>query len=80
MPTKQPCDCCKAEMAMMADVVRKGGIYWKCDKCGNSGVIQADSATAKQVRLAAKTPAPKSIGIDFEPDQCPVCSGKIKEG
>jgi rubrerythrin len=63
---------------MMETVVKAGGIYWRCNNCRRSGVIGADSELAKSIRLTSKTPAPEPIGIDFNPEQCPVCSGKVK--
>jgi len=78
MPSKDPCPACKEELTMMANVVKQGGIYWRCNKCHHSGVVGADSELSKKVRLTSKTPAPDPVGIDFDPEQCPVCSGKIK--
>lgn len=78
LPIKQPCDKCKHELHMMELVVKRGGIYWRCEKCGNSGVLSEHSKISKQVRELAKTPAPASIGLDLEPEQCPVCSGTVQ--
>lgn len=79
LPMAAPCRVCQLELSMMEEVVRKGGVYWRCAKCGNCGVIAAENELAKTLRKASKTPAPEAIGIELDPEQCPVCSGKINK-
>ena len=80
LPASQPCDTCQKELSLHASVVAKGGVYWKCTKCGNSGVIKHTSPFSTMVRKAHGLNTPdsagvfKPCGIDFEgKEQCPIC-------
>lgn len=77
------CDKCKKMLEEHDSVVvNEGGIYWKCSKCGSSGVIKPSGMT-KMVREKMKLDKPEMIGdkkifqkcgIDFEgTENCPVC-------
>ena len=80
LPSMDICDACKLELKAHADEVAMGGVYWKCNKCGQSGVVKNTSDFAKQVRDAHKIYAPDPCGVDFTDDadtMCPICSGVI---
>ena len=69
LPASEPCDKCKEH----SEIVKKGGVYWKCSTCGSEGVLKV-SPLSKKVRKLHKIPAPGKCGIDFEGTQlCPVC-------
>jgi ribosomal protein L37AE/L43A len=72
IPSSEPCDECKAKQATCNDEVKRGGIYWKCRKCGSEGAIKAEHPLAKQVREQMKIEAPAPCGIDLT-GQCPLC-------
>lgn len=67
-------DCIKAEEACQ-QVVKEGGIFWRCVDCKSTGAIKGDAELAKQVRKEMGIPAPKPCGIEFSREHnCPVCS------
>ncbi|MBF0553240.1 MAG: hypothetical protein HQK96_01640 [Nitrospirae bacterium] len=53
--------------------VSKGGIYWKCDKCGSTGAVKATSELSKNIRKKMKIEPPNPCGVVLLPEQCPVC-------
>ena len=66
------CAECEAEQKAFDDVVRTGGVYFRCKRCGSQGVIRADVELAKKVREHAKIEAPNPVGVEL--DECPECS------
>lgn len=36
----EPCDECKEKQKACDDEVKRGGVYWKCNKCGSEGAIK----------------------------------------
>ena len=63
------CDDCTAEYnSTVADVMKAGGIHWRCKECGRIGLILGDSPIAIETRLRHKVVPPKPIGIEF--DRC----------
>ena len=82
LPSSEPCETCKLELKSHKEEVAKGGVYWKCDKCHNSGVIKVTSDFAAEVRKAHNIFAPDPCGVDFTDDadtMCPVCSGIVNK-
>ncbi len=68
------CDGCKAELAEYEEIVRSGGVYWRCKDCGSSGVIKPNSTFCQMVRNQAGIQAPDPIGVEFSKEHdCPVC-------
>lgn len=72
IPASEPCDECKAKQAAADEEVRRGGVYWKCTKCGSEGAIKAEHPLSKAVREKAGIEAPNPVGVDMT-GQCPVC-------
>lgn len=70
------CDACKTEIKEWEEIVRAGGVFFRCD-CGAEGVVKSDSEMAKAVREHSKIFAPKPVGLSIA--KCPNCSPK-KEG
>ena len=68
-----PCDDCNAEMEEHAEVVKAGGVYWRCEDCGRTGAIRHTSPFAQLVRdeLGVKPPDPCIAG--FSKNACPAC-------
>jgi len=64
LPASQPCKSCMDELKEHAEIVKAGGIYWKCGDCGQSGVIKK-TKFADMIRKAHKIEAPKSCGVEF---------------
>lgn len=78
------CDNCIQEIKEHEKLVADGGVYWRCLKCGKSGVILAHSEFAKAVRNAHKLAEPdtegkyKPCGAEFdESAPCPACTREI---
>lgn len=65
------CAECEAKQKECDEVVRAGGIYFKCTGCGSEGAIKADSKTAKAVREKSGIKAPDPVGLECT--ECPVC-------
>ena len=67
------CDECIKMDKEMKEVVREGGVYWKCSKCNSSGALRATSDLSMLTRETSGIKAPESVGFDFEGKRCPVC-------
>ena len=72
IPSNEPCDECKAKQAAVKEEVERGGVYWKCTKCGSEGAVKAGHPLSVRVREQMKIEAPKPCGVDLT-GQCPVC-------
>ena len=70
------CPDCEEEIAKQENLVRLGGIFWRCSECGSSGVIRPGTDMALMVRhkLGILTPAP--CGIELTSGNCPICQGR----
>lgn len=66
------CKECKAELAHHDALVRQGGVYWKCQKCGSTGVVQPGTLPALTTRHRLGIVAPKPCGMVIS--CCPVCA------
>ena len=62
-----------------AALVRQGGVYWRCQACGSFGVIRPGTGMAIAARHTAQIAAPKPVGVDFTPQECPVCTERMQE-
>lgn len=60
------CDACAAELKEHEAIVADGGIYFKCDQCGSSGVIRGSAQLAQALRRKTGKAAPEPIGVRFE--------------
>lgn len=65
LPASQPCNKCQKELETFDNIVKEGGVYFKCTEWGSTGVIKADTEFAKAVRKTSKVEAPDPIGIEF---------------
>jgi len=72
------CDECKKLEDDTAQMVREGGVYFKCAKCGSAGAIKGTHELAIEVRKKLEVEAPKPCGIEFDEKTCPVCTGALK--
>lgn len=68
------CDNCRR----VFDEVHKGGIHWKCTDCGSAGAIKAWHPLAEAVRAHTKIAAPDPVGVEFDKNDCPLCTGAVK--
>lgn len=73
------CEECTAKMEEHAALVRQGGIYWRCQTCGSSGIIRPGTKFALMVRHKTQIVAPNPVGVDFTSEECPTCQAKIGE-
>ena len=75
------CEECENKSKEAEEIVKAGGIYWKCSDCGSSGAIRAESGMAKAVRAHTGVAPPKPTGIEFSKEEhCPVCGPDAQEG
>lgn len=69
LPASQLCDDCKKEMVEHAEIVRQGGVYWKCEECNRSGVIRpgefSNSVRSAHARHHGVPTWDKPCGIGF---------------
>jgi len=79
-----PCDKCQKKideenerMAEARKEVEAGGVFWKCEKCGSEGAIKRTHPICAEVRKKLNTPTPRSCGVAFTPEECPVCNGEM---
>lgn len=70
-PIPHICDKCIANQNEMIEVVKAGGVFWKC-KYGHEGAIRK-SEYANAVRKSAGVAAPELVGVEFDAEHCPVC-------
>lgn len=74
------CDECEKEILSHKEIVRQGGIYWKCKDCQREGVIKASAPLAGVVREKTGIAPPNPVGIEFTKEQgCPACGGNGNE-
>lgn len=71
------CEQCEADVVMQNEVVKAGGIYWKCENCGRHGAIRAGHPLSKQIRNQMKIKAPNPVGVKFDKHTCPVCTKQV---
>ena len=74
-----PCDACVKIERECAEEVRKGGILWRCEDCGSTGAVKADTPVAKAVRNKTGILPPRPCGVTFTKENCPVCGKKDEE-
>ena len=75
LPSHEPCKKCAKGMNLAAEVVKEGGIFWRCKDCHSEGAIHAHAEVAKLVREQSGVKAPDPVGVEFTKDEdCPVCS------
>lgn len=68
-----PCDYCLDEINEHAEIVAAGGVYFRCLKCNQSGVIK-ENAFSIDVRNEHRIAAPAPCGVEFNQDEpCPKC-------
>jgi hypothetical protein len=70
-------DCLKKKKEHDAEVAR-GGIYWKCERCGSAGVIKAEAPISQNVRKQTGIEPPKPCGVKLDRADCPACSGDVQ--
>jgi hypothetical protein len=65
------CEDCKKTLEEQGAMVRQGGVYFKCRKCGTTGVIRPGHIISLLTRHKMGICAPKPCGIELE--DCPKC-------
>lgn len=60
------CDDCCSELAEWDQIIKNGGIYWRCKSCEKQGVIKPSAPICKAVREEAGIEKPDPIGIEFD--------------
>ena len=72
------CDECKEEIDKFAEMVKCGGIYWKCKDCHVSGVIKP-GPDADNIRKEVGIEAPEACGVILSKINCPSCGESTGE-
>jgi hypothetical protein len=65
VPDNSVCEKCTNELSEWADMVKAGGVYFKCQECGANGIVHAGTELAEQVRESQKIAAPAPVGMEF---------------
>lgn len=73
------CSECLALEELTAEMVKEGGIYWKCDDCHCEGAIGKEHSLSKMVREYAGIAAPDPCGVEFTKKDCPSCGPQEKK-
>lgn len=68
------CDKCRKLQSDVDAMVRDGGVYFKCKKCGSEGGFKKDHPLSGEVRKQLKVDPPKPCGVELE--ECPQCADK----
>lgn len=68
------CPPCDDKRKKSEEMVRQGGILWRCDACGAQGAIRAGHPLAEEVRKKLNIAPPHTAGVTFHKDSCPVCT------
>lgn len=68
------CPACTEKRKKTEEVVRQGGVFWRCAVCGSEGAIRAGHPLAEAVRKQLNIAPPHSAGVTFHKDSCPVCN------
>ena len=68
------CDDCKNKKNECDEVVKEGGVYWRCKKCGSTGAIKKENELSKIVREKLGVETPKPCGVEL--DECPACDNR----
>lgn len=71
------CTDCEKEAKEQFEEVSRGGIFWKCDDCHSHGVLKAGSEYAEAVRVQTRIRPPNPVGISFNRETCPACTGVL---
>lgn len=74
LPASQLCDDCKKEMEENSEIVRQGGVYWKCEECNRSGVIRPGSY-ASSVRAGVA----RQKGVELWTEPCGIGFNKCAQ-
>jgi len=65
LPATELCDSCNEELAQFDEIVKAGGVHWRCLDCGLSGTIgKSDYADMLRDYMEIKPPVP--CGVEFE--------------
>jgi len=68
------CDDCKKKENDAKEMVKNGGIYFKCKICGSEGAIRPNHPLAVEVRNKLNIQKPNPCGVRLDENTCPVCS------
>ena len=72
------CSDCEAKNKEAEEVVRAGGVFWRCSDCNSGGALR-DCDLARAVREKMNIKPPDPCGVEFDKDDCPVCSEHAHE-
>jgi len=71
LPSTSPCKECRKELSVHAEMVRQGGVFFKCKGCGVDGVVKPTAELAKLVRKKMAIAPPDPVGVEL--GTCPNC-------
>ncbi len=67
------CESCEKEVTEFDEILKEGGIFWKCSDCKKEGMLRKCELT-ESVRKEMGIEAPNPCGIEFSKKDCPACS------
>jgi len=68
------CEACKEKQREVDEVVRQGGVYWRCTDCGSSGALRKCGFTERARLIAGNgTRYEGPCGVNLSKRDCPVC-------
>ena len=70
------CDECQKREDELNEIVKSGGVSWRCSDCGSCGVVKPGEF-ASEVRKHLGVEPPEKCGVEFTrtgTPPCPVCS------
>lgn len=65
------CKECQEKQKAVDEMVAKGGVYFRCKKCGSQGALVSGHPFSALVREKLKIKAPGKCGAEL--DECPQC-------
>jgi len=79
VPAGEHCDACRKQEAEFAEIIKAGGILWRCAEYpAHHGAMRPNDFT-RQVRKQLKTPA-GPCGVELTKNECPVCRSMTEAG
>lgn len=75
------CEACTKLQEQCDELVKNGGIYWKCSKCHSSGAIAPKAELSIAVRKHMNVPT-GPCGVTLTEKECPACQSRkpVEEG
>lgn len=60
------CESCRKELEEWAELVKEGGVYFRCGECKANGVIHPHTEVSETIRKHMGIEPPKPCGVEFQ--------------